>query len=330
MRRLFEIEIPKERIALYPREKGKSKLLVIRRRPFVLEHRIFSDLPEILKRGGEPFLVVMNDTKVLKALLPMVKPSGRKVNVLFVEKTPGGFKGMAKGRMKVGWILKTPKGRVARVLGRDEKGLVLFEMENVLDALEDEGLMPLPPYIGREPIPEDESFYQTVYARNPGSIAAPTAGLHFTPEIIGKLKKMGIEVVYLTLHVGIGTFRPVKDPSTHRMENEYYSISPDVAQKIEEHRRSGGKVLAVGTTTTRALESWALTGSIEGNTDLFIKPPYEFKIVDALLTNFHLPDGTPILLTAAFAGEEILLKAYEEALRRDYLFFSYGDATLIL
>ncbi len=291
---------------------------------------MFHDLPEVLRETGERFLIVMNDTRVIKALLPMVKPSGKRVNVLFVEKTPYGFRGMAKGRMKPGWILRTPGGREARVLGRDEEGYVLIEMEDVFSALEEEGKMPLPPYIGREPTPEDEEYYQTVYARKPGSIAAPTAGLHFTPEIISRLREYGYDTLYITLHVGPGTFKPVKDPYTHRMDREYYSVPDDVARRIEEHKGSGGKVLAVGTTTTRALESWALTGKREGYTDLFIKPPYRFRVIDALITNFHLPDGTPILLTMAFAGREVVKRAYEEALRRDYVFFSYGDATLIL
>jgi len=291
---------------------------------------MFYELPEVLRETGERFLIVMNDTRVIKALLPMVKPSGRRVNVLFVERTPYGFRGMAKGRMKPGWILRTPGGREARVLGRDEEGYVLIEMEGVFTALEEEGKMPLPPYIGREPTLEDEEYYQTVYARKPGSIAAPTAGLHFTPEILSRLREYGYEILYITLHVGPGTFKPVKDPETHRMDREYYSVPDDVARRIEEHKGAGGKVLSVGTTTTRALESWALTGRREGYTDLFIKPPYRFKIVDALITNFHLPDGTPILLTMAFAGREVIKRAYEEALRRDYTFFSYGDATLIL
>jgi S-adenosylmethionine:tRNA ribosyltransferase-isomerase len=237
---------------------------------------------------------------------------------------------MAKGRMKAGWILRTPGGREAKVIGRDEEGYVLIAMEDVFDALEEEGRMPLPPYIGREPTPEDEKYYQTVYARNPGSIAAPTAGLHFTPEILSRLREYGYDVLFITLHVGPGTFKPVRDPRTHRMDREYYRIPEAVVRRIEEHRRAGGKVLAVGTTTTRALESWASTGRHEGYTELFIKPPYRFKVVDALLTNFHLPDGTPILLTMAFAGEEVIRKAYEEALKGDYMFFSYGDATLIL
>ncbi len=291
---------------------------------------MFYELPEVLRETGERFLIVMNDTRVIKALLPMVKPSGKRVNVLFVEKTPYGFRGMAKGRMKPGWILRTPGGREARVLGRDEEGYVLIEMEDVFSALEEEGKMPLPPYIGREPTPEDEEYYQTVYARKPGSIAAPTAGLHFTPEIISRLREYGYDTLYITLHVGPGTFKPVKDPDTHRMDREYYSVPEDVARRIEEHKGSGGKVLSVGTTTTRALESWALTGQREGYTDLFIKPPYRFRVIDALITNFHLPDGTPILLTMAFAGREVVKRAYEEALRRDYVFFSYGDATLIL
>ncbi|NPA80965.1 MAG: tRNA preQ1(34) S-adenosylmethionine ribosyltransferase-isomerase QueA [Thermotogae bacterium] len=328
--RFLDITVPPERIATRARPKGTSRLLVIDREPFRLRHRRFSDLPDILKEEGSPFLVILNDTKVIKAMLPMFKPSGRRVLVLFVERTPYGFKGMVKGRMREGWILRTPKGREAKVLGRDEEGYVLLEMEDVFTVLEEEGRMPIPPYMGREPTPEDEEYYQTVYARNPGSIAAPTAGLHFTPEIIERLKEEAVDVLYITLHVGVGTFKPVKDIRTHRMEREYYRIPEDVARRIEEHRRRGGKVLAVGTTTTRALESWALTGLREGYTDLFIKPPYDFKVVDALLTNFHLPDGTPILLTMAFAGEDVLKRAYEEALRRDYLFFSYGDATLIL
>lgn len=304
-------------------------MMVVRRNPFSIEHRKFYEIVDILT---PEYMLILNNTKVLKARLPLRKPSGRFVDLLFVGFDERGFiRGMLKGRVKDGWILKTPKGAEFLVMGRDSEGYVLLEFKgNIFEVLEEEGRMPLPPYIKRDVLPEDEEYYQTVYAEKPGSIAAPTAGLHFTEEILKKLQEKDVKIRFITLHVGPGTFKPVKDIESHKMDEEYYEIPEETLKEILEHRKRGGKILAVGTTTVRTLESWAITGKVRGYTDLFIKPPFEFKMTDALLTNFHLPDGTPILLVAAFLGEEKTMAAYEEALKRDYMFFSYGDAMLIL
>ncbi len=326
--KFLEITIPKDRIPKYPRGKGKSKLMVVRREPFSIEHRMFYDIVNIL--DGK-YLILLNDTKVIKARLTLIKSSGKSVDLLYISHKDNVVKGMLKGRVKKGWILKTKKGRVFEVLGRDGDGYVYLKInEDIHRILEDEGKMPLPPYIQREPTKEDEIYYQTVYAKKEGSIAAPTAGLHFTEEILQEMKKRGVGIYYITLHVGPGTFKPVKDPEKHRMESEYYHIPEDVINSIEYHKGRGGKILCVGTTTVRAIESYAITGKLSGYTDLYIKPPFKFRMTDALLTNFHLPDGTPIQLVAAFLGWDKLRICYEEALKNDYMFYSYGDAMLII
>jgi S-adenosylmethionine:tRNA ribosyltransferase-isomerase len=324
----LNIKVPEERIAKFPREKGKSLLMVVRREPFKIEHRIFYEIVDILTRD---YLLVLNNSKVIKAKIKLKKPSEKLADFLFVSLDGNLVKGLMKGRVREGWILESKKGRKFEVLGRDDKGyVVLRSEENIFSVLEDEGEIPLPPYIKRESLPEDERYYQTVYAQKPGSIAAPTAGLHFTEEILKTLNEKGIKTVFATLHVGPGTFKPVEDPDKHKMEEEYYEIPEQTLEEILKHKEKGGKILAVGTTSVRTLESWARTGKSVGYTDLFIKPPFEFKMVDALLTNFHLHDGTPILLVAAFMGWDKVKITYEEALERDYMFFSYGDAMLIL
>jgi S-adenosylmethionine:tRNA ribosyltransferase-isomerase len=324
----LNIKVPEERIAKFPREKGKSLLMVVRREPFKIEHRIFYEIVDILTPD---YLLVLNNSKVIKAKIKLKKPSGKLADFLFVSSDGNLVKGLMKGRVREGWILESKKGRRFEVLGRDDKGyVVLRSEENIFSVLEDEGEIPLPPYIKRESLPEDERYYQTVYAQKPGSIAAPTAGLHFTEEILKTLNEKGIKAVFVTLHVGPGTFKPVEDPDKHKMEEEYYEIPEQTLEEILKHKGKGGKILAVGTTSVRTLESWARTGKSLGYTDLFIKPPFEFKMVDALLTNFHLPHGTPILLVAAFMGWDKVKITYEEALKRDYMFFSYGDAMLIL
>lgn len=326
--KFLEITIPKERIPEYPRGKGKSKLMVVYREPFRIEHRMFY---EIVNTLDERYLILLNDTKVIKARITVIKPSGKSVDFLYVGHEGDTVKGMLKGRVKKGWILRTKKGRIFEVLGRDEDGYVYLKTsEDIHRILEDEGKMPLPPYIQREPTKEDEIYYQTVYAKKEGSVAAPTAGLHFTEEILQELKNKGVGIYYITLHVGPGTFKPVKDPEKYKMESEYYNIPEDVIKAIENHKGKDGKILCVGTTTVKTLESYAITGKLSGYTDLYIKPPFEFKITDALLTNFHLPDGTPIQLVAAFLGWDKLRICYEEALKNDYMFYSYGDAMLII
>ncbi len=322
------IRIPEDRIAKFPRERGKSLLMVVRREPFSIEHRVFYELPEILTSD---YILVLNNSKVIKAKIKLKKPSGKFEDFLFVSAEGDLVKGLMRGRVKQGWVLESIKGRKFEVLGRDDRGYVVLKTEeNIFLVLEEEGEMPLPPYIKREILPEDEKYYQTVYAQKPGSIAAPTAGLHFSEEILRSLNEKGIKTVFLTLHVGPGTFKPVENPEKHKMEEEYYEIPHKTLEEIVRHKERGGKILAVGTTSVRTLESWARTGKTKGYTDLFIKPPFEFRIVDAILTNFHLPNGTPILLVAAFMGWDKVKAAYDEALRRDYMFFSYGDAMLIL
>lgn len=308
-----DYELPRRLIAQAPAaDRAASRLMVLRRATGAIEHRIFRELPALLDRRD---LVVVNDTRVMAARLYARRATGGRVDVLLVRRDGAQWKAMIDGRVKEGETLAVGDAAL-RVIGR-EGGL--WRIEAPPDVLE-RGEPPLPPYIKREaPEPDDRERYQTVYAREEGSIAAPTAGLHFTKEILAALTTASI-----TCHIGPGTFQPIRgEVAGHRMEAESYRIPPSLAL-------DGRRVVAVGTSVTRTLESFARTGRREDATDLFIRPPFEFKIVGALLTNFHLPRGTPLCLAAAFAGEGLLMRAYEEAIEKEYRFYSYGDAMLIV
>jgi S-adenosylmethionine:tRNA ribosyltransferase-isomerase len=311
----FDYSLPRELIAQEPlARRDASRLLVLRRAGGPVEHRSFPDVAELL--AGET--VYLNDSRVFPARLPLLRDTGGRVEALLLRPVSGRrWLALldAGGRLRTGEVLKGADGALATLAAKDEDLWTIdFDREPDLARL---GEVPLPPYIRRRPDGRDAERYQTVYAAREGSVAAPTAGLHFTPELLGRLRTKRV-----TLHVGPGTFKPVKaeDVDSHRMHPEAYEI-PEPPE---------GPVAAVGTTTCRALETWARTGKTAGWTDLFIRPPFEFKAVKALLTNFHLPKSTLLMLVCAFAGRERVLAAYEEAVREGYRFFSYGDAMLIL
>lgn len=338
----FDYDLPEELIAqtpVYPRD--SSRLLVVDRRSQTLSHRTFRDVVEYLQAGD---VLVVNDTRVIPARLFAKRPTGGKVEVLLLRNV-GENKWeclVRPGRkIRLGDLVEVHKDgellATGKVLERTEYGgrVIQWECAGGFERLlEVAGTIPLPPYI-HEPL-KDPERYQTVYAAVPGSAAAPTAGLHFTPELLQKVEDKGVSIEKITLDVGLGTFRPVKERTVeeHVMHDEHFTISPDAADAINQARQRGGKVVAVGTTVVRALESAACgDGAVapySGNTRLFIYPGYKFKVVDRLITNFHLPKSTLLMLVSAFAGKELIMRAYREAVAQRYRFFSFGDAMLIL
>ncbi len=336
----FDYPLPKSLIAQYPSpHRGESRLMALCRTEGKIEHRTFKDIQDYLRPGD---LLVMNNTRVLPARLIGRKETGGKVEVLLIPSWNGVRRewealvkhvGKRKGTVRIHFDHET-YGELQEVKGG--KGKITFTGKSVEELLAKAGRIPLPPYIKREDESLDRERYQTVYAEKDGSIAAPTAGLHFTQPLIQALKEKGVQIAYITLHIGPGTFTPVKATSVedHRMEQEWVEIPEGVAETIERTKQQGRKVIAIGTTTTRALESFAEgEGRIHSGRELvslFIHPPYQFRMIDGLLTNFHLPKSTLIMLVSAFAGKEFILRAYREAVERKYRFYSYGDAMLIL
>lgn len=338
----FSYTLPSELIAQYPaKRRDESRLMVLHRQGKWVEHRQFQDVVHYLREGD---CLVINETRVIPARLRgRRKDTGGKVEVLLLQRVKGntwevlvrpGRRAQPGVHIHFG-----DDGLVGEVIEKGQDGcqLVRFKCESDFDLLlERLGEVPLPPYIRRPPVSEDRWAYQTVYARTPGAVAAPTAGLHFTPELLRRIEDQGVEIVPVLLHVGWGTFRPVSvsSPREHRMEEEYYRVGPDAAQRINSVREKGGRVVAVGTTVVRTLETVVDSNRRvhpgEGWTDKFIYPPYEFKAVDVLITNFHLPRSTLLMLVCAFAGRDFVLEAYQEAVKQKYRFYSYGDAMLIL
>ncbi|HLT57740.1 MAG TPA: tRNA preQ1(34) S-adenosylmethionine ribosyltransferase-isomerase QueA [Limnochordales bacterium] len=336
----FDYDLPPALIAQQPVEpRDAARLLVVHRDSGKLEHRVFRDLPAYLRAGD---VLVLNDTRVLPArLLGAKETTGGRVEVLLLRRHgPDTWEALVRPgrRVPVGTRIVFAGGRLAAVvLDRTAAGgrLLRFEPADDLDArLAELGQVPLPPYI-REPLADPER-YQTVYAREAGSAAAPTAGLHFTPALLERLRAQGVLLVHLTLHVGLGTFRPVQVERVqdHRMHAEFYAVPAETAAAVNEAKEEGRRVVAVGTTAARTLEAVAddegRVEAGEGWTDLFIYPGYRWKVVDALVTNFHLPRSTLLMLVSAFLGRERTLAAYQEAVERGYRFFSFGDAMLIL
>lgn len=331
----FDFDLPERLIAQYPPERrGASRLLHVRGTE--LSDRLFSDLPSLV---GEHDVLVFNDTRVLKARFFGVKPTGGKVEVL-IERLLDGHHALAQLRAshlpKPGSSILLADCLPVTVLGRQGQffHLRFDSSEEVAVLLERHGQMPLPPYITHAPGEQDEERYQTVYARQPGAVAAPTAGLHFDAAMLAALQERGAQTAYVTLHVGAGTFQPVRAENIreHEMHSECYSISQAAVDTIRNARARGARVIAVGTTSLRALESAVRDGELcagEGETRIFITPGYEFKVVDRLLTNFHLPKSTLLMLVCAFGGMELMLAAYRHAVEQEYRFFSYGDAMLI-
>jgi S-adenosylmethionine:tRNA ribosyltransferase-isomerase len=323
----FDYNLPKELIAQYPlKDRADARLLVLNRSKGTIEHLSFRDFPGFLKKDD---LLVLNDSKVLSCRLIGKRKTGGKVELLLLgSKSELVFDALVKpARIKIGEKVYFG-GNVSAVLSA--KNEVTFQAKDK-EEVYSLGVMPLPPYIKREPEEQDYDYYQTVYARHKGSIASPTAGLHFTPLILKEIKEKGINLAYVTLHVGYATFKPVKadDITKHAMGKEPFVINKETEKSIEEARSKKGKIFAVGTTSCRSLETYA-SGIKEGYTDLFIYPGYKFKIVDHLLTNFHLPKTTLFVLVCAFAGEKLARKAYSEAIDKKYRFYSYGDAMLII
>ncbi len=360
----FDFHLPEESIALYPApERTGSRLLLLDKSTGSINHKGFKDFKSCLKPGD---LLLLNDTRVIPARLKGKKPTGGAVELLLIERvlqenssTEGErflpceerWRCMARPSkdLRIGAKILFDNGVRAAVTGIEADGSRLVRFSGLAEgesAPEVLGEIPLPPYIKRSPGAEDSERYQTVFAKSDGAVAAPTAGLHFTPELIGEISAAGVEVKYITLHVGPGTFLPVRVDSIekHTMLSERYSIGADVIEAIKRTKAEGGRVVAVGTTTTRAIEgAWTACGGfegagaqavtegsgIEGTTAIFIYPGYEFKVVDALMTNFHLPCSTLIMLVSAFATREFILNAYEEAVKEGYRFYSYGDAMFI-
>ncbi len=342
--REFLYELPQSLIAPYPSEdRAGSRLLVLERHAGTITHTDFASLVDFLSPGD---LLVLNDSEVLPVRLLGRKETGGKVEVLLLESFPGqsslwiAMVDSAK-KPRLGSRLMFSRGITAivvGVMGQGRFGLQFRHQGNFMDVLSEVGEPPLPPYIHRTRKLEQTDWerYQTVYASSPGSVAAPTAGLHFTPELFEKLASMGVERVFLTLHVGPGTFQPIRsvEVESHRMEGERYTLGKKAAQKIEKARKSGRRVIAVGSTSTRTLEGIAQKkGHLEedhGLTRIFIRPGFTFRVISGLITNFHLPGSTPLLMVAAFAGLDLVRQAYDEAVRLKYRFYSYGDAMLIL
>ena len=335
----FNYNLPKELIAQVPiKNRDQSRLMVLDRKNKIIEHKIFKDIIDYLQPGD---CLVRNNTKVIPARLYGIKEeTGANVEFLLLKRidrdiwevmVKPGKKLMPGVRVKFGNGLL--KAEILEKLG-DGNRKVKFEYNGIFNEILNEiGLMPLPPYI-HEKLKEKDR-YQTVYAKYEGSAAAPTAGLHFTDELFEELKEKGVEVANVTLHVGIGTFRPVKveNIEEHDMHSEYFYIKAEDAEKINKAKKEGHRIIAVGTTSCRVLESIAdengYVKEVEGDTNIFIYPGYKFKCLDALITNFHLPESTLIMLVSALAGKDFIMQAYEEAVKEQYKFFSFGDAMFI-
>ena len=341
----YDYELPPERIAQRPVEpRDASRLMVVHRAEGTTEHAIFRDLGRFLRSGD---LLVLNDTRVFPARTIGTRSTGGKVEVFFLRDLGQGlWEAMIRshGKPKSGEYLQLEDGRlVVKLAEKTPSGqwtVVVPRQGDLVKTLQEVGRTPLPPYVHRS---EDRSLetndrerYQTVYARQTGAVAAPTAGLHFTQALLQALRERGIGTTTITLHVGLGTFQPIKvdDVRRHRMHAEFFSIDSEAAARIAKTKRAGGRIIAVGTTSCRALETAAASpqgfGPFQGESRLYVYPPYAFKMTDALLTNFHLPRSTLLVLVAAFAGRERILGAYEEAKRLGYRFYSYGDAMLII
>ncbi len=359
----YEYELPPGRIAQYPTERrDQSRLLVAPRGGEPFEHRVFSDLVDLLNPGD---VLVVNESRVRPARLLGRKPTGAPSEILLLRPLVGGddVGGAAQGetggradgegdsdeetlwealvrpggKLKPGRLVNIAPGFDVEIVDGAPGGgrIVKLVVEgSVREALEEHGHMPLPPYLDRDDESLDRDRYQTVYARVPGSVAAPTAGLHFTPELLEKIEEKGVERVAVTLEVGVGTFRPVEaeDPAEHDMHSERYFVSGEASGAINVARAEGRRIWAVGTTVVRTLESAAQEGVVGaggGVTDLFVRPPYHFQVVDGLITNFHLPRSTLLMLVAAFGGYERMMEAYRSAIREGYRFYSYGDAMVV-
>lgn len=347
----FDYYLPPGAIAHLPlAERDQSRLLTLDRRCGEIRHRRFRELVDLIPPGDA---LVLNETKVLPARLQGRRSGGGAAEILLLRPLPVGsetpnpeadypetWEAMVRpgSKLRPGRVITVGEDLSVEILEVQPTGTRIIRLETkvgVRRALDQYGELPLPPYIERRPDERDIERYQTVFAKTEGSVAAPTAGLHFTPAMLAQLEEKGVEIIRVLLHVGAGTFRPVEveDPDEHEMHYEYYEVGEETAERLQEVRARGGKIWAVGTTVARTLETIANDDrsfrAEKGMTNLFIRPPYEFRGIDHLVTNFHLPRSTLLMLVAAFAGYESTIAAYEEAIEKDYRFYSYGDAMLI-
>ena len=340
----YDYDLPPGRVARYPApRRDESRVLVVPRGGGSFRHLRFRQVADLFRPGD---LLVVNESKVLPARLLGRKPTGAPAEILLLRPAPAAadphvWEALVRpgGKLKPGRVVEVSEDLKVEILESAAGGGRVVRLVcpgSVEAALERHGHVPLPPYLEREDEPLDRERYQTVYARTPGSVAAPTAGLHFTPEVLDALETKGVARAAVTLHVGVGTFRPVEveDPRDHELHAEWYEVPPSVAVAVAAARAAGGRVWAVGTTAVRTLEVMAAEdGRVRagtGTTDLFVRPPYRFRVVDALLTNFHLPRSTLLMLVAALGGYRQVMDAYREAVAGDYRFYSYGDAMAVV
>ena len=329
----FDFELPKSLIAQNPPTNRTDSRLLVAKEPII--DTKFANIGEFLNPGD---LLVMNDTKVIPARLFGQKDSGGKVEIM-LERLLNDVQVLAMIRAsrapKPGSKITLENGDQALVLDKNKGFYTLeFQTHSLFQLLEEVGHIPLPPYIERKDGKGDQDRYQTVYAKHEGAVAAPTAGLHFDDELLASLKQQGVDTAFVTLHVGAGTFQPVKvdDIKTHTMHSEYYEVNQETVDKIKQVKSAGGRVIAVGTTAVRSLESAARSGEIKAikeDTDIFIYPGFEFKVVDMMITNFHLPKSSLLMLVSAFIGKDRMFEIYQHAIENEYRFFSYGDAMLL-
>ena len=334
----FDYTLPEERIATYPpAERGSTRLIVLDRETDSITHSVYSSLHERLRPGD---LLVLNNSRVIRARLFARKPTGGRIELMLLEKHEGVQNlVLYRGRLKIGdRLLAHGVELVVEALPDHGVARLSCATANLTELFEAHGSVSIPPYLKRDAEEVDRERYQTVFAELPGSVAAPTASLNLTDELLDKIRAKGVDVARITLHVGLGTFLPIRSETfeEHVMHREFYNIPESSARKIGKAKARGGRVVAVGTTVTRALEHAAprlhdsdFSQEVRGEADIFIYPGYKFRIIDALLTNFHAPRSTVLMLTAAFAGKEMLKRAYREALDCDYRFLSYGDSMLI-
>ena len=329
----FQFTVPKHLIAQKPlEERDASRLLYVQRSK--LSHYQFTDLKKLLKKND---LLVLNNTRVVKARLLARKRSGGKAEVLFERMIDEStFIGQIKfsGKLRPGSELLVGNNKNLEVVDRKGHFFLMRANKPIMEILDTLGLVPLPPYIKRESVSEDQKRYQTIFASESGAVAAPTAGLHFTKSLLEEISDNGIEIGYLTLHVGAGTFMPLREQQieTKKLHKEQFIIDASLCEQINRTRSNNGRIIAIGTTVVRAIESLANKGEIkpfQGETDIFITPGFEFKVIDAMVTNFHLPESSLIMLVSAFAGTQTILKSYQHAIKNDYRFYSYGDAMFL-
>lgn len=341
----FDYQIPEKQIAQYPlKDRDSSRLIVLSRENGTFEHRRFRDIADYLNEGD---VLILNDTKVMPVRIPGAKPSGGKAEITLLRETgKNSWEALVKGLHEGNIILSRGiTAAVSRVNGTVAKVQFIFGSEgdnpDIKTYLDEIGVMPLPLYIKRESEKSDAGQYQTVYAKKDGAVAAPTAGLHFTENLLNRIREKGVDVKSVTLHVGHGTFKPVSadDIRNHRMDEEAYEIPESAAEAVNSAKADGRRVIAVGTTVTRTLESSAASAGQEagetiqpgiGQASIFIYPGHTFKVIDALITNFHLPGSTPMMLASAFSGLDLLKKSYDAAQKEGYRFYSYGDAMFII